>query len=63
MKGILWFFKQPYLMPTTLRVEVLGGELPAGRQGQQNTGRKERRTHLERAEEKPLLGRRGCFPE
>lgn len=48
-------------MPTTPKVEVLGWELPAALQGQQNAGREKRRTHLERAEEKPSLGRRGVL--
>lgn len=48
-------------MPTTLRVKILGWKLLAGLQGQQNAGREKWRTHLERAEEKPLGGREGVL--
>lgn len=62
VKSILYLLRQPCSMPTTLRTEI-GWEIPAGWQGRHNAGREEWRTHLEKAEEKPSLGRRGCFPE
>lgn len=62
MKSILYFPRQPCSMPTTLTTEI-GWEIPAGWQDQHNAGGEEWRTHLEKAQEKPSLGRRGCFPE
>lgn len=60
-EGLPLVFQVPCRMPTTLRVKALGWEHRAGLQDPQNAGREKRRTHLERAEEKPLPGRRGAF--
>lgn len=61
VKGILYSPRQPCSMPTTLRTEMFGGEIPAGWQGRHDPGREEWRTHLEKAGE--ATARQGCFPE